>query len=158
MQFLPATFAAYNHPTPPGGAVPASPYDAVDAVHAAARYLCASGARDGADIPAAVFAYNHSSDYQAQVLAIARGYAADAASADAADTAAKAVAFVRAQLGVPYVWGGDGPAILADLLDLKIRTAEAWAWATYAQHDWSAYLAARTSTTGARRSHTDHST
>jgi len=34
------------------------------------------------------------------------------------------------------------PAILADLLDLNIRTAEAWA--TYAQHDWSAYLAART--------------
>jgi cell wall-associated NlpC family hydrolase len=79
-------------------------------VHAAARYLCASGARDGADIPAAVFAYNHSTDYQAQVLAIARRYAADAAPTDAADTAAKAVAFARAQLGVPYVWGGNGPA------------------------------------------------
>ena len=109
MQTLAATFAAYDHPTPPGGAVPASPYDPVDAVHAAARYLCASGARDGVDIPAAVFAYNPSSDYQARVLAIARGYAADAAPTDAADAAGKAVAFARAQLGVPYVWGGNGP-------------------------------------------------
>jgi cell wall-associated NlpC family hydrolase len=109
LQFLPATFAAYNHPTPPGGAVPASPYDPVDAVHAAARYLCATGARGGVDIPGAVFTYNHSAEYVAQVLAIARGYAADAAPADAANAAGKAVAFARAQLGVPYVWGGNGP-------------------------------------------------
>ena len=110
MQTLPGTFAAYDHPTPPGGAVPASPYDPVDAVHAAARYLCASGARGGADIPSSVFQYNHSAEYVAQVLAIARGYAADAAPTDAADAAGKAVAFARAQLGVPYVWGGDGGA------------------------------------------------
>ena len=110
MQTLPATFAAYDHPTPPGGAVPASPYDPVDAVHAAARYLCASGARGGADIPRSVFQYNHSAEYVAQVLAIARGYAADAAPTDAADAAGKAVAFARAQLEVPYVWGGDGGA------------------------------------------------
>jgi cell wall-associated NlpC family hydrolase len=90
--------------------VPASPYDPVDAVHAAARYLCASGARGGGDIPAAVFNYNHSAEYVAQVLAIARGYAADAAPTNAADTAGKAVAFARAQLGVRYVWGGDGAA------------------------------------------------
>lgn len=32
-------------------------------------------------------------------------------------------------------------AVLANLLDLNINTANAWA--TYAQHDWSAYLAAR---------------
>ncbi len=50
MQFLPATFAAYSRPVPPGGANPPSPYDPVDAVHAAARYLCASGARAGPDI------------------------------------------------------------------------------------------------------------
>jgi cell wall-associated NlpC family hydrolase len=122
LQMLAATFAAYDHPTPPGGAVPASPYDPVDAVHAATRYLCASGARDGADIPAAVFAYNHSSDYQAQVLAIARGYAADAAPTDAADTASKAVAFARAQLGVPYVWGGNGSQ-LTELPDGRTRVA-----------------------------------
>jgi cell wall-associated NlpC family hydrolase len=110
LQMLAATFAAYDDPIPPGGVVPASPYDPVDAVHAAARYLCASGARDSVDIPAAVFAYNHSAEYVTRVLAIARGYAADAAPADAAATAATAIAFARAQLGVPYLWGGDGPA------------------------------------------------
>jgi cell wall-associated NlpC family hydrolase len=110
MQFLPATFAAYNRPVPPGGADPPSPYDPVDAVHAAARYLCASGARAGRDIPRAIWHYNHSDAYVNQVLTIARSYAAAAAPADAADAAAKAVAFARHQLGVPYLWGGDAPA------------------------------------------------
>ena len=110
MQFLPATFAAYNRPVPPGGANPPSPYDPVDAVHAAARYLCASGARAGRDIPGAIWRYNHSAAYVHQVLTIARAYAAAAAPADAADAAAKAVAFARQQLGVPYLWGGDGSA------------------------------------------------
>jgi cell wall-associated NlpC family hydrolase len=108
MQFMPATFAAYNQPTPPGGAVPASPYDPVDAVHAAARYLCASGARGGTDIRSALATYGNADSYATHVLTVARGYAADAAPADATDTAAKAIAFARAQLGVPYVWGGDG--------------------------------------------------
>ena len=110
MQFLPATFAAYNRPVLPGGADPPSPYDPVDAVHAAARYLCASGARAGRDIPGAIWRYNHSDAYVHRVLAIARSYAAAAAPTDATDVAAKAVAFARQQLGVPYVWGGDGPA------------------------------------------------
>ncbi len=109
MQFLPATFAGYALPVPPGGADPPSPYDPADAVHAAARYLCASGARTG-DLRAALFAYNHSGAYVNSVLAVARRYAAAAAPADASDAAAKAVAFARAQLGVPYLWGGDGPA------------------------------------------------
>lgn len=110
MQFLPATFAVYNRPVPPGGTNPPSPYDPVNAVHAAARYLCASGARASQDIPGAIWHYNHSDAYVRQVLAIARSYAAAAAPADAADAAAKAVAFARQQLGVPYIWGGDGPA------------------------------------------------
>ena len=50
MQFEPATFAAYDQPVPPGGADPPSPYDATDAVYAAARMLCADGAAGGADI------------------------------------------------------------------------------------------------------------
>jgi hypothetical protein len=50
MQFEPATFAAYDEPVPPGGAKPPSPYDAVDAVYAAARDLCANGAADGANL------------------------------------------------------------------------------------------------------------
>ena len=75
MQFEPATFAEYDEPVPPGGAVPPSPYDPVDAVYAAARDLCANGAAAGADLSAAVFAYNHSAAYVAEVLdlAAARG-------------------------------------------------------------------------------------
>jgi membrane-bound lytic murein transglycosylase B len=76
MQFLPATFAAYALPVPPGGAAPPSPYDPTDAVYAAARLLCADGARDGADVRGAVYAYNHSPAYVAQVLSLAAAYAA----------------------------------------------------------------------------------
>ncbi len=71
MQFEPATFAAYDRPVPPGGAVPPSPYDPVDAVYAAARLLCADGGRNGADLPAAVFAYNHSEPYVSEVFTLA---------------------------------------------------------------------------------------
>ena len=63
MQFEPKTFAAYDEPVPPGGAVPPSPYDPTDAVFAAARLLCADGASGGADISGAVYAYNHSASY-----------------------------------------------------------------------------------------------
>ena len=79
MQFLPATFAAYALPVPPGGATPPSPYDATDAVYAAARMLCADGARDGADVAGAVYAYNHSPAYVARVLSLAAAYAAQSA-------------------------------------------------------------------------------
>ena len=75
MQFEPATFAAYDEPVPPGGATPASPYDPTDAVYAAARLLCANGASGGADLAGAVYAYNHSAAYVAQVLALAQSYA-----------------------------------------------------------------------------------
>ena len=76
MQFEPATFAAYDEPVPPGGASPPSPYDPTDAVYAAARLLCADGAAGGADLSGAVYAYNHSASYVAEVLALAQTYAA----------------------------------------------------------------------------------
>ena len=57
MQFEPATFAAYDTPTPPGGVNPPDIYDPVDAVYAAARMLCANGAKGGADLSAAIFAF-----------------------------------------------------------------------------------------------------
>ena len=76
MQFEPSTFAAYDEPVPPGGATPASPYDPADAVYAAARLLCANGASGGADLAGAVYAYNHSASYVAQVLALAQSYGA----------------------------------------------------------------------------------
>jgi hypothetical protein len=76
MQFEPATFAEYDQPIPPGGASPPSPYDPADAIYAAARMLCANGARNGADLHAAIYAYNHSISYVAAVLAAAQTYAA----------------------------------------------------------------------------------
>jgi cell wall-associated NlpC family hydrolase len=108
MQFLPATFARYDQPVPPGGASPPSPLNPADAIYAAARDLCANGARDAVNIPAAIYNYNHDSAYVTRVLTAAATYAAPLATPpDAA--AAKAIQYALAQLGVPYRWGGDGP-------------------------------------------------
>ena len=85
MQFESATFAAYDEPVPPGGAVPPSPYDPADAVYAAARLLCANGASGGTDIAAAVFAYNHSASYVARVLALSQSLAGDGARCGGGD-------------------------------------------------------------------------
>ena len=116
MQFLPATFAAYAEPVPPGGADPPSPYDVTDAVYAAARLLCANGGADGTDLAAAVFAYNHSSAYVQQVLALAQSYGGATASSTALDasvstTGAVALQWALAQIGTPYVWGGETPGV-----------------------------------------------
>lgn len=118
MQFEPGTFAAYDEPIPPGGASPPSPYDAPDAVYAAARLLCADGASGGADIAGAIYAYNHSAAYVAQVLALAQSYGA-APSGSAGTTppgvgtaaGAAAVSWALSQIGTPYVWGGETPGV-----------------------------------------------
>jgi cell wall-associated NlpC family hydrolase len=114
MQFLPSTFAEYAEPVPPGGAEPPSPYDPADAVYAAARLLCANGAAGGADIPGAIFAYNHSASYVQQVLALAQSYGGVTATAvDVSLSTAGAVAlqWALAQIGTPYVWGGETPGV-----------------------------------------------
>jgi cell wall-associated NlpC family hydrolase len=112
MQFLPATFRAYDQPVPEGGQTPASPYDPTDAIYAAARYLCASGARNGRDLPAAIYAYNHSDNYVTEVLNQAAKYRANdiggTGGPPPSDAAQTAVAFAEKQLGKPYVWGGNG--------------------------------------------------
>ncbi len=119
MQFEPATFAAYDQPVPPGGADPPSPYDATDAVYAAARMLCADGAAGGADISGAVLAYNHSTSYVTQVLALAqygghtdeqRRHAVPPPTAGS-EAGQVAVAWALAQVGTPYVWGGETPGV-----------------------------------------------
>ncbi|GAA5172591.1 hypothetical protein GCM10023321_72680 [Pseudonocardia eucalypti] len=132
MQFLQPTFDAVTakHPLPAGGASPPSPYNPSDAVHAAAFLLCDNGARDGRNLSAAIWNYNHDNRYVAQVLEQAHRYAAAAASppqqpdqaappAPGADpstpapgtspAAAAAIAYARQQLGLPYQWGGNGP-------------------------------------------------
>ncbi|KAF5994111.1 bifunctional lytic transglycosylase/C40 family peptidase [Streptomyces sp. WAC00263] len=108
MQFMPSTFTAYAYPLPPGGQKPPTPWDPVGAVYAAVRLLCANGAKNGRNLRRAIWNYNHSDAYVNQVLKIASEYAA--ATPAPTGAAATAVAFAHAQLGTPYVWGGDGPA------------------------------------------------
>jgi len=104
MQFEPATFAEYGEPVPAGGASPPSPYDPTDAIYAAARLLCANGAAGGSDIPGAVYAYNHSASYVAQVLALAQSLAAPSPAGtpvSGAGAVAVAWALIRSTLGCP---------------------------------------------------------
>lgn len=114
MQFLPATFTEYADPVPPGGAEPPSPYDPTDAVYAAARLLCANGGADGAALPNAIFAYNHSASYVQQVLALAESYGgitAAAANSSVSTAATVALQWALVQIGTPYVWGGETPGL-----------------------------------------------
>ena len=111
MQFLASTWARYGVDADGDGK--ADRWDAADAIFAAANYLKASGAPD--DIPAAVFAYNHSQAYVDEVLHWATVYQADVGSGGAGPVgapsaaAAAAVSFALAQIGTPYLWGGEGP-------------------------------------------------
>jgi cell wall-associated NlpC family hydrolase len=105
MQFEPATFAKYAVDADPSAAL--SVYDPADAIYTAAAMLCANGAASGsrAGISRAVFAYNHSQAYVADVLAWAARYSTPALGT----TVATAISFALAQLGKPYQWGATGP-------------------------------------------------
>ena len=70
MQFMPGTWAAYGVDASGDGV--ADPYNPVDAIYAAARYLAASGA--STDLRRAVFAYNHADWYVDRVLETASIY------------------------------------------------------------------------------------
>lgn len=104
MQFEPATFAAYAT-VGPGGAVPASPYDAVDAVYTAATLLCADDGGTLASLATAVWDYDHTVAYVETVLVLAHALEADPTLPS---VPAVALAFTARQLGVPYRWGGTG--------------------------------------------------
>ncbi|MFI1436755.1 C40 family peptidase [Streptomyces lydicus] len=118
MQFLPSTFKGYAYPVPPGGANPPTPWDATDAVYAAARMLCANGAKTGTSegVYKAIYSYNHADWYVHKVLAQAKTYAAAQPSGPDSNADVGSNAIVQAahsQLGLPYVWGGgtiNGPS------------------------------------------------
>ena len=121
MQFIPGTWAAFGVDGNHDGRKDV--YDPADAIPAAARYLKHGGAPS--KIRAALFQYNHSTAYVNKVLEQARAYTqhdppgrvssavgcADPSSSASppSKAAAKAIAFARAQLGKPYVWGAEGP-------------------------------------------------
>jgi soluble lytic murein transglycosylase-like protein len=64
MQFMPATWIQYGVDALDAGS--ADPYNPVDAIFAAARYLRAAGA--ATDLHGAILAYNHSEEYVKSVL------------------------------------------------------------------------------------------
>jgi murein DD-endopeptidase MepM/ murein hydrolase activator NlpD len=68
MQFMPATWKAYG--TDANGDGKKDPYNPVDAIFSAARYLRAAGAEE--DLRKAIFAYNHADWYVDSVLMRAR--------------------------------------------------------------------------------------
>lgn len=71
MQFMPATWKSYG--VDGDGDGKADIMNPFDAIPAAARYLCASGARR--DLYKAVYAYNHADWYVQKVLGLADAYA-----------------------------------------------------------------------------------
>ena len=70
MQFMPATWQAYG--VDANGDGRKDPYNPVDAICAAARYLKAAGG--DTDLRSAIFAYNHADWYVDEVLLYARQY------------------------------------------------------------------------------------
>jgi hypothetical protein len=74
MQFMPATWRTYG--VDGDGDGKADIMDPFDAVPAAAKYLCATGAgRGGSALSNAIWHYNHSQAYVNGVLSLARAYA-----------------------------------------------------------------------------------
>ncbi|MGI8809732.1 MAG: lytic murein transglycosylase [Acidimicrobiales bacterium] len=75
MQFLPSTWAAYGADGDGDGV--SDVMNPIDAVHGAARLLCANGGGDPDRLPSALWNYNHSHDYVRQVMSLARFIPAD---------------------------------------------------------------------------------
>ncbi len=108
MQFMSTTWATAGQDGNGDGVK--DPHNIFDAALAAAGYLCGSGSVDLSQRPAleaAIFRYNNSRSYVAEVL----GWAAQFAQYDTGSpvTSASGNAIVQAGMtwiGVPYVWGG----------------------------------------------------
>lgn len=113
MQFEPATWARWG--VDGDGDGKKDPRNPADAIPAAADYLCALGVAKNPHN--ALVAYNcgnsgpacqtASAGYAATVLAIAASYGT---TTTASPVAQQAVRVALAQLGTPYVWGGESTA------------------------------------------------
>lgn len=109
-------FDQHAEPLPIGGAVPASPLDPFDAAFATARTICGSGLR--LDIKSAVGRMVADPATAERIVELADIYSrapgassfiATAARSASSPEARLAVEYAGAQLGLPYVWGGNGP-------------------------------------------------
>jgi len=70
MQFLPSTWVAYGADGDGDGLTDV--LNPVDAVHGAARLLCANGGNDPERLASALWNYNHSDDYVHRVIGLSR--------------------------------------------------------------------------------------
>ncbi len=108
-QFLPSTWDGVGEDG--NGDKQADPHNADDAALGAALYLCGNG-RDltkRAQLKSAIFQYNRSNAYVANVLGWIDQYTAAANDPDLNDVSAKVRTVLEAALsqrGVPYSWGG----------------------------------------------------
>jgi hypothetical protein len=108
-QFLPSTWDSVGKDA--SGDKTADPHNADDAALGAALYLCGEG-RDltkRSQLKAAIFQYNHSNEYVANVLGWIDQYTAAAKDPDLKNVTGKVRAVIEAALsqrGVRYSWGG----------------------------------------------------
>ncbi|MFC8349811.1 C40 family peptidase [Streptomyces sp. NPDC057280] len=108
-QFLPSTWNTVGADA--NGDREADPHNADDAALGAAIYLCGDG-RDltrRAQLKAAIYQYNHSTAYLANVLGWVDKYSAaanDPGLSGVSGTVRTVIEAALAQRGVPYSWGG----------------------------------------------------
>ena len=102
MQFMPATWRTYS--VDANGRGKANPYDARDAIFAAARLLAANGGAE--HLRRAVFAYNHADWYVTEVLWLSDRIAGTRPRASARSKLAAMHTAAEALDGLPYVYGG----------------------------------------------------
>lgn len=108
-QFLPSTWDGVGKDA--GGDKAADPHNADDAALGAAVYLCGNGhdLTKESQLRAAIFQYNRSHAYVANVLGWIDQYTAAAKSPDLKEVSGKVRTVIDAALaqrGVPYSWGG----------------------------------------------------
>ncbi|HEY2490355.1 MAG TPA: bifunctional lytic transglycosylase/C40 family peptidase [Streptosporangiaceae bacterium] len=131
----------------------ASVYEPADAVAGAAKYLLRNGVQG--NVRGAIFAYNHLLSYVQAVLSWASTYAKGGYTIGPVTVAQQcstlvstavpnhvvsvAIAYAKAQIGKPYLWGGTGPDAFdcSGLVMMAYRQAgvniprtseEQWAW------------------------------
>ncbi|MFE5690752.1 C40 family peptidase [Streptomyces sp. NPDC056512] len=104
-QFMPATWESTGQDGNEDG--DRDPHNADDAALGAAVYLCRKGRNLGvaSQLRAAVFQYNHSNEYVANVTGWIRQYSA-AAGASVTGKARTVLEAALSQRGEPYSWGG----------------------------------------------------